>query len=64
MVKKLKQIKYLFIGKLLGQNHFSIEFYECAEDKRLKEENFKKILLILSPFFILYTYNISWRQKE
>ena len=64
MVKKLKQIKYLFIGKLLGQNHFSIEFYECAEDKRLKEENLKKILLILSPFFILYTYNISWRQKE
>ena len=59
MVKKLKQIKYLFIGKLLGQNHFSIEFYECAEDKRLKEENLKKILLILSPFFILYTYNIS-----
>ena len=43
MVKKLKQIKYLFIGKLLGQNHFSIEFYECAEDKRLKEENLKKI---------------------
>ena len=59
MVKKLKQIKYLFIGTLLGQNHFSIEFYECAEDKRLKEENLKKILLILSPFFILYTYNIS-----